>query len=93
MCILYEKGVKRKMCSYNNGDSEKISQNKELFKLALAEAMESKIRNIEEEIEDVEVPQLSIRYKIQMNRLFREQVGGDFIPFPEIDGEDENEAT
>lgn len=81
------------MCSYNNGDSEKISQNKELFKLALAEAMESKIRNIEEEIEDVEVPQLSIRYKIQMNRLFREQVGGDFIPFPEIDGEDENEAT
>ena len=27
----------------------------------------------------------SKRYKIRMNRLFRERVGGTFLPFPEVD--------
>lgn len=78
------------MSSFNNGNSERISQNKALFKLAITEAIESKIRKIEEEIKGVEVPQPSIGYKIQMNRLFREMVGGDFIPFSEAEdlGED-----
>ena len=40
---------------------------------------------IEKEIKDIEMPPLSKRHKIRMNRLFRERVGGSFIPFPEVD--------
>ena len=57
----------------------------ELFKRALSEALDSKICEIEEETKDVELPPLSKRYKIRMNRLFRERVGGTFLPFPEAD--------
>ena len=39
----------------------------------------------EEEIMDIEVPPPSKRHKIRMNRLFRERVGGSFLPFPEVD--------
>ncbi|MBQ9086415.1 MAG: hypothetical protein IJY47_04430 [Clostridia bacterium] len=39
----------------------------------------------EEEIKDIEVPPPSKRHKIRMNRLFRECVGGSFLPFPEVD--------
>ena len=39
----------------------------------------------EEEINDIEVPPPSKRHKIRMNRLFRERVGGSFLPFPEED--------
>ncbi len=39
----------------------------------------------EEEIRDIEVPPPSKRHKIRMNRLFRERVGGSFLPFPEED--------
>ena len=39
----------------------------------------------EEEIGDIEVPPPSKRHKIRMNRLFRERVGGSFLPFPEVD--------
>ena len=39
----------------------------------------------EEELEKIEVPPPSKRHKIQMNRLFRERVGGSFLPFPEAD--------
>ncbi len=31
------------------------------------------------------MPPISKQYKIQMNRLFRERVGGSFLPFPEED--------
>ena len=34
---------------------------------------------------DVEIPPLGKRHKIKMNRLFRERVGGTFLPFPEAD--------
>ena len=61
------------------------NEERELFKRAILDAMESKIREIEEEIKDIEIPPPSKRYKIRMNRLFREQVGGSFIPFPEED--------
>ncbi len=27
----------------------------------------------------------SLRHKRRMNRLFREKVGGDYLPYPEID--------
>ncbi len=39
----------------------------------------------EEEIRDIEVPPPSKRHKIRMNRVFRERVGGSFLPFPEVD--------
>ena len=35
--------------------------------------------------EEIELPPLSKRHKIRMNRLFRERVGGTFLPFPEVD--------
>ena len=47
--------------------------------------MDLKIRKIEEEINDVELPQPSKRHKIRMNRIFRERVGGTFLPYPEAD--------
>ena len=36
----------------------------------------------EEELNDIEI---SKHHKIQMNRLFRERVGGTYIPYPEVD--------
>ena len=39
----------------------------------------------EEDIREIEVPPPSKRLKIRMNRLFRERVGGLFLPFPEVD--------
>lgn len=30
-------------------------------------------------------PQYTRRHKLRMNRLFRERVGGSFLPFPEVD--------
>ncbi len=38
-----------------------------------------------ERINDIELPPPSKRHKIRMNRLFRERVGGSFLPFPEVD--------
>ncbi len=38
-----------------------------------------------EELKDIEAPPPSKRHKIRMNRLFRERVGGTFLPFPEAD--------
>ena len=61
------------------------NENLELFKRALSEALNSKICEIEEEIKDVELPPPSKRYKIRMNRLFRERACGPFLPFPEVD--------
>jgi len=61
------------------------NESRELFKRALSEVMDSKIRKIEEETKDMEIPSPSKRHKIRMNRLFREQVGGLFLPFPEED--------
>ena len=61
------------------------NENRELFKRALSEVMDSKIRKIEEETKDMEIPPPSKRHKIRMNRLFRERVGSSFLPFPEVD--------
>ena len=61
------------------------NESRELFKRALSEVMDSKIRKIEEKTKDMEIPSPSKRHKIRMNRLFREQVGGSFLPFPEED--------
>jgi len=61
------------------------NENRELFKRALSEAADSEIRRIEEEIKGMDIPPPSKRHKIRMNRLFRERVGGSFLPFPEED--------
>lgn len=55
-------------------------ENIELFKQALHEA----VFNMEKDIENVEYTP-SRRHKIRMNRIFRERVGGKFLPFPEAD--------
>ncbi len=34
---------------------------------------------------DIELPLPSKQHKIRTNRLFRERVGGSFLPFPEVD--------
>lgn len=59
------------------------NESRELLKRALEENMDFKIRKIEEEAKDIELPEPSRRHKILMNRLFRERVGGSFLPFPE----------
>ena len=62
-----------------------LDENFHLFKRALSEGVEAKFNKIREEIGDDELPPPSKRYKIRMNRLFRERVGGSFLPFPEAD--------
>ena len=59
------------------------NEDRALFKRALSEVMALKLRKTKEEIKDMEMPPPSRRYKIRMNRLFRERVGGSFLPFPE----------
>lgn len=36
-------------------------------------------------IDTTETHEPSKRFKVKMNRLFREQVGGNYIPHPEVD--------
>ena len=59
--------------------------NRELFIRALSDAGESKIKRMDEEIKDMEMPPMSKRHKIRMNRIIRERTGGAFLPFPEVD--------
>ena len=83
----YDKITKQDIEDINKDDfwDDTINNNRELFKRALSDAVDLQIRKIEEEIKDIEVPPLSKRHKIQMNRLFRERAGGSFLPFPEED--------
>ena len=61
------------------------SDDLELFKRALSEALNEKLCKIDEEVKDVELPPPSRQYKVRMNQLFREQVSNTFIPFPNAD--------
>lgn len=61
------------------------SESRELFKSALSEALDDKFNTIVEAQSDSKMPSPSQRHKVRMNRLFREQVGGSFLPFPEAD--------
>lgn len=81
------KRTKQNIENISNEDffEDMSNENRELFRRALSEAMDSKIRKIEEETKDMKMPSLSKRHKIRMNRLFRERVGGSFLPFPEED--------
>ena len=59
--------------------------NSVLFKRALFDAADSEICKLEEETENMEITPSSKQHKRRMNRLFRERVGGVFLPFPEVD--------
>ncbi len=56
-----------------------------LSKRALIEVIHEEARKLEEKGRDYELPPASKYQKIRMNRLFRERVGGSFLPFPEED--------
>ncbi|MBQ9807005.1 MAG: hypothetical protein IJW49_10955 [Clostridia bacterium] len=58
-------------------------ETRKLFTHALFKSVEMETRKIEEKY--IEIPPPSRRHKIRMNRLFRERVGGSFLPFPEAD--------
>ena len=69
-----------------NEDFESWQKEKfELLKPAIADAMDEKIRNMDKEIEHMEISPPSKRHKIRMNRLFRERAESSRIPFPEAD--------
>ena len=61
------------------------NKTRELFMRRLFDAEDAEICKIEAESKDMEIPPPSKRHKIRMNRLFRERVGGSFLPFPEED--------
>ena len=52
-----------------------------LIELALSDTADEEF-DIDENTEPIEV---SHRHKIRMNRIFRERVGGKFLPYPEVD--------
>lgn len=59
-----------------------------LLNKAISEAMDKWDKTEAEKFINLDISNLpppSHRHKIQMNRLFREQVGGTFLPFPEED--------
>ena len=53
----------------------------ELIKVASSDIFDEEL-DIDEDTESIEV---SHRHKIRMNRIFRERVGGKFLPNPEVD--------
>ena len=66
-----------------------LNKNIELFKRALTDAMEIKLSKMEKEIENVEIAPYSTQHKKRMNRLFRDNVGGSFLPFSEEENLDD----
>ncbi len=53
----------------------------ELIKVASSDIFDEDF-DLDGNTESVEV---SHRHKIRMNRIFRERVGGKFLPYPEVD--------
>ena len=60
----------------------------EQFDKIMHDACESYMKEEAEKfmaIDTTETHEPSKRFKVKMNRLFREQVGGNYIPHPEVD--------
>ena len=60
----------------------------EAFDEMLKQALEEVAKKEAEEFENIDTSEeitYSRRHKIRMNRLFRERVGGTFLPFTEAD--------
>jgi len=55
------------------------------FDRILRETVRSRLQKLLEEPDYTERPPATKRHKIRMNCLFRERVGGSFLPFPEVD--------
>ena len=83
----YSKKINQEVTNINDEDffAGMANENRALFKRALSDAADLEIRKIEEKIKNMEIPPPSKRHKIRMNCLFRERVGGTFLPFPEVD--------
>lgn len=83
----YDKITKQDAENINDEDFfEGISnKNRELFQNVLLETLDLEISDFIEKTNDMEIPPPSKRHKIRMNRMFRERVGGTFLPFPEDD--------
>lgn len=75
--------ISNKKDEYSSIDS--INKERDLFKSALSEALDNKFDTFSETHTDSKKPSPSKRHKTKMNRLFREQVGGELLPFPEAD--------
>ena len=67
------------------GEVKGVGEQKENAALFENILSDEEFNRIMEEIADMEIPPLSRRHKRKMNRLFRERVGGEYIPFPEED--------
>jgi len=65
--------------------------NLELFKRLLTDVVDEQFRELYEQSKDVELPPPSRRHQLEMNRLFREDVGGSFIPFPDVDDSEDHQ--
>ena len=93
--VFYSRG-KMSNCSQKNENqkNKKISENSlndflneesKFLKEIFLKSANDRLDNIDEKIENIKIPRLSRRFKLKMNRLFREQVGGSFLPYPEVD--------
>ena len=56
-----------------------------LLQRALMGVVHEEARKLEEEGRNDELPPVSKYHKIRMNRLFRELIDKDYLPFPEVD--------
>ena len=75
--------INNKKDEYTTGDP--LNKERDIFKSALSEALDNKFDEIDKVTAEMKNSSPSRRHKIKMNRLFREQVGGAFLPFPEAD--------
>jgi hypothetical protein len=80
-----------KMNHYNQKNDQDFEDTEEdlifdeKLKRILCEALTKEIEAIRVESSNIEVPPPTKQHKLQMNRLFRERVGGDYLPYPEVD--------
>ena len=84
----YNKTLSQNFESKKNSETPSFNdknESRELFKSAISEALNKKFDTLSAAQSDSEMPSPSQRHKMRMNRFFREQVGGSFLPFPEAD--------
>ncbi len=67
------------------------NDNLELFKRLLTDVVDEQFRELYEQSKDVELPPPSRRHQLEMNRLFREEFGGSFILFPDVDDSEDHQ--
>ena len=86
--FIVSKGIMKEMHNdkqFVRAEINGVDEQKEKTSLLEHILSDEEFYKIMEEIENMEIPPLSKRHKRKMNRLFRERVGGEYIPFPEED--------